>query len=224
MPATIDAVRVIILFIIPGFICQRAISTTLSRRTQDVSLVIIEAITFSCVVYAVVGWIFFFAPLPSLGILQEHQSVWANIGTGALWIAFYFIVPILLGVGWAKLLHSNLLERILDFLKMPHINPYPRAWDYHFSRQKQAWVVVRLTDNTMLGGYMGPRSFVSSYPDPEDIYIETAYTVDEKGKLSERPAEGNAGVWIQGSQIKSIEFIDLPEEDETDATGKQTQQ
>jgi hypothetical protein len=215
MPATIDAVRVLILFIIPGFICQRTISTTLSRRAKDASLIIIEAITFSCVEYAIVGWIFFFVPLPSLGILQQHQTVWQNIGTALLWVAFFFLVPVLLGVGWAKFLHGKWLPKLHEKLNLPSVNPYARAWDFYFSKRKPAWVIIRLLDDSFVGGFMEEDSLVSSYPDPEDIYLEKAYTVSKDGTISADPISKTGGVWVNGSQIKCIEFIAVDEKDIT---------
>lgn len=137
MPATIDAVRVIILFIIPGFITQTVIGSTLSRRTRDASQTTVEAIVFSCIIYALGGWAFFVVPLPSLGFFTENLDFGEIVKDGLIWVGFFFVLPILFGFLLSSLAHRRWLG-IHNFFGLPSVSPQPRAWDFYFSQGKQA--------------------------------------------------------------------------------------
>ena len=97
------------------------------------------------------------------------------------------------------------------------------AWGCCFGRRKQGWVWVTFNDGTMIAGFWGTQSFASSFPSPEDIYLEKVYQVNENGVLSEAPLPDSGGVWIQGNQIKFMESIDIPEGESDHASPETTQ-
>ena len=213
MPATTDAIRILILFIIPGFITQSTIRTVFPRRDREASIVVIEAIAYSCLNYALFGIVFLYAPLPSLGILQEHLSAEENVRDGLVWFFFFLVLPIVVGFAIAKARYSKKLPKFYRWLKLPFVNPYPRAWDYcFFDKTDPRWVTVKLADGTNIAGLMQDGSLASSYPEGEDIYLEKVYTFNQDGAISEEvPRTG--GIWISGDQIKCIEFLTINKED-----------
>lgn len=54
----------------------------------------------------------------------------------------------------------------------------PKAWDHFFrNRRKACWVLVHLKGGGLVGGVFSKNSFASSYPDPEDLYLEEVWQV-----------------------------------------------
>ena len=54
--------------------------------------------------------------------------------------------------------------------KAPH--PIKMPWDFVFKQRQWYWVIVELKDGTKVGGKYAEHSFTSSYPAPEQIYLE----------------------------------------------------
>lgn len=80
------------------------------------------------------------------------------------------------------------------------------AWDFVFSQRQWHWLIVELTDGKRIGGKYAGNSFASSYPAPEQIYIEECWHLDEHDTF-DRPRGGTAGILIASSQIKTVEFF-----------------
>ena len=206
MPENLDAIRVIILFIIPGFISQYIIGSSIPRRHQSANGVLLEAILFSCINYALFGWPLLLAPGVYPKLIEQH-AVWVLVG----WATVLLITPIGIGLIFSWLINKQKLTGLYGLLGLRYTDPIPRAWDYYFGQRKQGWVRVTFNDGTMIAGFLGTQSFASSFPSPEDLYLEKVYQIDENGVLSDEPLPGSGGVWIQGNQIKFMEFINIPE-------------
>ena len=58
-----------------------------------------------------------------------------------------------------------------------------KPWDYVFSRRQAYWVIVHLRDGRKIGGRFDRKSFASSYPADEQIYIEEVWRLDEDGRV-----------------------------------------
>lgn len=206
MPKDFDAIRVLILFLIPGFISQSIVAASIPRQRREANETILEAIVLSCINYAVFG-----LPLlvPSLYREFVEPRLWL---TWVLWALVLFVAPVWWGFLFAWLLHTRAYTAVFRRFGVPYREPAPRAWDHYFSQQRQGWLRITCTDGSMIAGFMGARSFASSFPAAEDLYLEAVYHVDEGGVLAAGPVPESDGVWVQGSQIRSIEFLSLTEE------------
>ena len=206
MPVKFDAVLILILFIIPGFISQYLIGSSIPRRQQGTNEVILEALLFSCINYAVLGWPLLLLPSLYPAFIATHAALML-----IAWLIVLFVAPVGWGLLFSWLIQHQKFTGLYSLLGLRYTDPMPRAWDYYFSQGRQGWVRVTLTDGTMIGAFMGTASFASSFPSLEDLYLETVYEVDERGIFAPEPIPNSGGVWIQGNQIKFIEFIALPE-------------
>ncbi len=72
--------------------------------------------------------------------------------------------------------------------------------------------MITFNDGSKIAGFLGPNSFVSSFPNDEDIYIEEVWTLDDQGKIKEIVKE-TKGVLIRHENIKIIEFFEYKEYD-----------
>ena len=160
MPTDLNSVIIIILFIIPGFICEWAFSLLVTRKQREATNLILESISLSCLYYGLFSW----AVILTLPLYESHKIWFGLISFGLL-----FVGPIIIGIVLAKTMLSKRFRWLQKWLGI--ISPIPKAWDSYFSRGIPCWVLITLNDGTKIGGFWGPNSFVSSFPSPEDIYI-----------------------------------------------------
>ena len=86
----------------------------------------------------------------------------------------------------------------------PH--PVAKPWDFIFQQRKQYWLILYLKDGSQVGGRYGLKSFASSAPADEQIYLEEVWLVE--GGVLQRAVKGSAGILVGASEISHIEFFD----------------
>lgn len=118
----------------------------------------------------------------------------------AITIAGAMLVALLLAV----IKQRKITDKLLLKMRINTIHSTSTAWDYYFSKQKAAFVIITLMDGTTLRGWFSSDSFSSSDSKERDIYIEKGYRLNEIGAW-ELDTESN-GVYISKGQIKYIEF------------------
>jgi hypothetical protein len=84
--------------------------------------------------------------------------------------------------------------------------PTPTAWDKAAPSLGGHWIRVRLDQGKWIGGWYGNRSFVSTYPEPRDLYIEDQHHVDADGTIGPQ-VDGTAGVWLAIKDDQVVEWI-----------------
>ena len=84
------------------------------------------------------------------------------------------------------------------------------AWDYVLSKGDPYWVIVTLKDGGEVAGFYGKKSFASSSPESQDIYLEERWEMNGDGGL-ERLRTDSGGVLVAANQIRSIEFFRVNE-------------
>ncbi len=181
-----------IAFVVPGFIAIKAYELLSPSRYTDSSKQIIDAISYSCLNYAILLCPIYLVETSKLSESNPH-----------LYISFYFFVmfvfPIILVLGWKYL---RQLEYIQKFV--PH--PTQKPWDFVFSKRLAYWVTVTLKDGQKVAGMYGPNSFASSAPAEEQLYLEEYWLLKEDGGF-DRPVHQTAGILILSSEIVSVELM-----------------
>ena len=187
----LDKLYLFILFVVPGFIALKTYELCFPNIQKDSSKQLIDAVTYSCVNYA---FMFLFIRWVEMSELKtQHPN---------LYVLFYFFVifisPILLVLSWRKVRSTNLVQS-----KAPH--PTGKPWDYVFSQREPYWVKVTLKDGQTLGGLYSSKSFASSNPEPEQIYLEQTWVLNEDGSF-ERAKNDTAGILILSAEISHVEL------------------
>ncbi|TDF37415.1 hypothetical protein EYS14_14790 [Alteromonadaceae bacterium M269] len=189
-----DKLFLFVAFVIPGFISIKAFELFHPANTRDGSKQIVDAVTYSCVNYALLL-------LPIFWI--ENNKIYEC--SPYLYVCFYvvvlFVAPLLWAFLWKKLRESQAFQN-----NAPH--PTQKPWDYVFSQRKSYWVIVTLKDNMKVAGKYSSNSFASHAPSPEQIYLEESWELNGDGGF-ERPHNESAGVIILSSEISYIEFFKL---------------
>jgi hypothetical protein len=86
----------------------------------------------------------------------------------------------------------------------------PTAWDRMFQNRGSCFVRVRLRDGAWAGGWYGSRSYATSYPQPAEVFLQTAWIMDSDGRFV-RPINRSAGLHVRASDIDMLELL-LPTE------------
>lgn len=187
----IDKLALFLAFVIPGFISIKAYQLAFPGTERATSDQLIDAIAYSSINYALLIF-----PIISIesGELQESCKF--------LYYLFYvfvlFVAPIIWVFIWKYL-------RTRDFFQRNAPHPTAKPWDYVFSQRKPYWVKVTLKDGTIIAGRYADKSFASSAPAPEQIYLEETWMLNDKGAF-ERAKNSTAGVIVLSDEISHIEL------------------
>ena len=187
-----DKLLLFIVFVIPGFLSIKVYQLIFPGTDRPASAMLIDAIAYSCINYSILSApIYFFSK-------SEVTSLGYNL-------FFYFCVLFLFPVIWV-VIWKYIRTRKFFQKNAPH--PTFKPWDWVFEERESYWVKVILKDGTIIGGKYSNKSFTSSAPAPEQIYLEETWILDEEGTFI-RKKNQTKGVIILNSEISHIELREL---------------
>ena len=85
------------------------------------------------------------------------------------------------------------------------VNPTKSAWDSFFSKRESYYVIVTLKNGKRIGGKYGLNSYSSTYPNPEGLYLEEVWKLNDKNGFDEI-VDQTEGILIAENEISTIEF------------------
>lgn len=198
-----------IAFVIPGFISLKVYEAFSLQPQRDSSQQLINAIAYSCVNY---GLLLF----PILRVEESSLQVSRPTLYSLFWMMVVLVAPILWpSVMWLLRKHS-FMQRLL-----PH--PIGKPWDYVFKKRQRYWAIITLKDGRRIGGRYDSKSFVSSAPHAEQVFLEEAWVLNADGGF-ERPRDGTAGIIVLGSEIVTVEFFAITDEGQHVGQGQNNKQ
>lgn len=204
VPGDVPQLLIFLIFVILGSVYQ-AVRSRLRGPTpddQDVTNKLLRAIAFSAglnALYAVFlgRWLLRFAErAPADPRLAGLVGFALMVGIPSL---FAFTDAWRLRRGWT-------LRATYD--------PTPQAWDFMFKDRESCFVRVRTKEGQWVGGWFGPNSFASSYPEPKDLYIESAYLMQPDGSFGDRQTS-TLGIYIRCTEVDIVEFVGAAPEEES---------
>jgi hypothetical protein len=207
MPADAIALLIVLLFAVPGFITRTLIARSIPRQQGDAQQWVVEVVLFGAVSFLITTVAYSIVagtrnePLPDLAHFPPHDP--PLIVAAVVYAAGFMVLPAV--IGYVLVTAYELMPARL--MGVRHVDAAPRAWDYFFSQGRPCLVVATLMDGTKVAGYMGTNSFAASFPSGEDLYLERQFYVED-GIVTGQPILNGEGIWIQGSQIKFLEFYE----------------
>jgi hypothetical protein len=178
-----------IAFVIPGFISMKVYGL-LSPGDRDNSFKqVTDAVAYSCIDYALLSWAIYL-------IAANDTPVYLRAG---FCLFALFIFPVILAYAWDRLRATKWFQA-----RAPH--PIGKPWDYVFGKHEPYWVIATLKDGTKIAGRYGGKSFTSSAPDREQIYLEETWVLNADGGF-ERAKGQTAGTIITSTEIASVELF-----------------
>ncbi len=194
----LQVLSVPIFFVAPGVVATTVYSYLIPSERKKLADYLVELVTFSMFYLALFFWLI---------TLLYQRSVQSNpLLFDLLVLLTVFVIPALLGWLASYLLQARWLRRLVKLV----VHPVPLSWDYIFSRDKSYWVKFYLKTGEKVGGYFSTKSFASSYPDPQEIYVEEVWRLDENDTLTEMVVS-TAGGFVKAEDCKFIEFLKVEE-------------
>lgn len=188
-----DKIALFLTMVVPGFVSLKVWDSLVPSERRDFGKSLVDAVVYSAINFALLFWLVGYVNTPDL-----FQRAPVGYITGNFLLLFVF--PVL----WPMVL-LWLMRR--PFVSKFVVNPIQKPWDYVFAKREPVWVIVHLRNGGVIGGRFGSKSFASSYPAPEQIYIEEIWALDEK-RAFVSCIERTKGVIVLGEDILAIEFFE----------------
>jgi hypothetical protein len=180
----LNNIELLLFFVAPGFISLKVWGILTSAPRFRLSESLMEAVVYSS-----------FNFLALIGFFDKLKSFNSILAYGV----FFIICPII----WPGAVYCIAKIRVVK------TRITPTSWDHYFNEGEDCFVLIHMKDNEeMIGGLFSGKSFASSYPEKEDLYLEELWKVDENGKFMEK-VESTNGLLVNFDEIKYIEFFRL---------------
>jgi hypothetical protein len=200
MPTTVGSVLLLIAFVIPGFVFHRLIGFSIPTRPRETSYLVLDSLAVSCVNYALLSPLVWLLVRP--GFASNHP-----ISAAAGCLVVLFISPLLLAFVATRHIDSPRARWLRRALRIIH--PVPKAWDYFFRQGRICWILATLRDGRVVAGLYSTNSFASSYPDEEDLYLETLCKLSPDGEIIGVIPESQGAI-LRMSDVLLLEFYNSP--------------
>lgn len=225
MPNLLQSILTITLFLIPGYIAARITFKhgALSQNNQHYFILVVALMGMlnhlvcypytASIVYELSA---FYGVIKKASPATLYLEIWN--GRVFWWFVFaVFVLPIILGLIFSFMLTLRFMQPLLNLFGLDSIQRTTQAWDLAFTRDNGAyWIIARLKDGSVVGGYYGKKSFVSLSPYQPDIFLETEYQMVNEGVDFGDKIPYSKGVWVKGDQIHSLHFYRVEIEGEGD--------
>ena len=193
MPTSINALIVIVLFLMPGFVARSVLSSIYPTSEPSETRLVLTAIALSCANYAIWSWLLI---LTWRDRWYEHSAFLA-----ALAVLILLLSPVLGTLAAVKISHTDKFRKVRQQFGIRH--PSPKAWDYFFARGVACWVIATLKSGRVIGG---------SFPAAADLYIEKLCNMSPDGRVTSIASLTLGGI-IRMEDVQLLEFFEYePEE------------
>lgn len=191
----LEKLYLFIIFFIPGFISLKIWSLIVPTENRKTSDYFFDIISYSAINFAALFWLIYI-------IIKNEYALCVNI---ILTIIVLLVAPVLWPIIISWILKSGKLKGKI-------VHPTPKAWDFFFSQGEPCFMLIHLKSGKYIGGLYSGKSFASSFPHPEDIYLEEVWKVDEQGKFKNK-IESSKGILINREFINYIELFEVINEE-----------
>lgn len=229
IPSSATQLLVMLVLVIPGFVYQAVRIRIVGRKPGDTDLA--TRVLRAIVVSTLFALSYVFVVGPEITTAAQAQAEVAGHPRRSALLGFLaaFAIPafsaILLNRKQINLkFDRTLLLHPIKTIRAEEWTRYdqsPSSWDFAFERSSVGFVRVRMTDGTWVAGYYGTTSYASSHPDPRNLYLETAYSVDSTGEIGD-PITNSAGVVIDCTNALLIELIKIDDVDDAEPEDDQS--
>ena len=224
MPETWAQATVILALVVPGFIyrASRQSITGPDPEEREFGARILRSIAATAVFAGI--YTLCFGPFIRDYVLAPSKALSDIRVIGLLFIVFALLIPWLAArvryyittsawYGWAIVWIRRRLKLRRGF------DPTPSAWDFAFGRSTASWVRVRYADGRWIGGWFGDQSYASSFPNPQEIYVQEGWVIDDEGKFT-NILHAPGGMIIRCANAVSVDFTPVKSDTGREATDK----
>jgi hypothetical protein len=189
-----DKLVLFVAFVVPGFVALKTYELLVPRAARDSAQQVIDAVAYSCINYALLFW-----------PIYEVQAHGIATSSPRLYALFYAFVLLLAPVSWACLF---VWLRNSQFFQSSLPHPTGKPWDFVFGQRQPYWVIVTLKDGRKVAGRYDSKSFASSAPAPEQLYLQEAWVLNADDGFDRSRSE-TAGILVLASDVVTIELFEV---------------
>ncbi|MFF4102029.1 DUF6338 family protein [Streptomyces sp. NPDC001903] len=213
VPGTLQQLTILLILVLPGVFYQAVRehlrgSVAAEQEPQNRLVRAIAAGALLDTVYAVaagpwlVGLLTGDGAGPLAGVMRRPRQA----GLAALLL----VVLVPSAIAWAETAWGRRRRRA-------RYEPTPTAWDALFRDRGACFVRARLKSGLWVGGWLGPRSAVSAFPQQGDLYLQSQYRMAPDGRFLGRVPD-TGGVYLRAADIDVLEVLLPPEPRQPDTT------
>jgi hypothetical protein len=206
----INSFILFIAFFIPGFVAQKTYSLFYTSETPSANQTVINAVAYSCINYGLFSPILYFELASYL-----YSPTTYEFALRPLFVFFLlFICPILVSLFYVFVPNVSreipCLRGLMKYIRYP----VPKPWDYVFRDQSQFYkVIMEFSDGKRIGGLYQDKSFTSSFPEDEQIYLEEVWEIKDHKFIRKIP--DSKGILASSKDLKFLELYEMHEEELT---------
>lgn len=208
IPASWVQVLILVSGVVPGFVYQIARRALRGPAPDeaDITIRILRSVATS----ALFAGIYFVALGKWLVAALQVHSYYDPRKTAVAALFLVLVVPWLSARVIYYVSTSAKVVRLREMLvRKLHLrrsyDPTPTAWDFAFRDREPGWIRVLSDEGRWIGGWFGPMSFASSYPNSRELFIEISYEMDSDGRFT-GAVSGEQGVYIRCDNVLLVEF------------------
>jgi hypothetical protein len=209
LPISLDQpagqILAVVFFLIPGLNATWIIERLAGRTPIGSPERFFRAVGLSTLIYTLASpWLLRLAQRAA-----GHRPVWPFepvIGFALL----VFVAPVVLGLGWTQIRRNEWARSIAR--RLTPIDPSPTPWDYVFARDQALMIRLKLRGGELIGGYFGPDSTASFYPEQQDIYVEQVWQLGGDGTFLQ-PLVGSRGILVRRDDVEVAELLIAPRDE-----------
>lgn len=213
MTQTVEAILVVAIALLPGAIYLWSVESVVGGWWLDLSDRLYRFVAWSLVLHV--------ALVPLTYAVWTHTVMDAQWQTSfgrflVLWLALIAYIAIPFAAGkfiaghWRR--GSKWALHIVG-------DPAPSAWDHLWGSVEAAWVRARMKEGYWIGGLYadaGFPSYASGFPNSPDLYLATAYVINQETGDFQRDDEGRpeptgSGILIRWEDVEVLDIV--PETD-----------
>jgi Family of unknown function (DUF6338) len=187
----------VVAYVLPGLLMVEVRSLSAKSRLAPISKESIFSFLIVTVLYLFV--------LLAFGIPLQSRSSISALQLSTL-LQYFVFAPAVLGLVYGLLERYGVVQRVLARIEINVPLPFSRVWLEIFSDIPEGtFLIVVLKDGTMYNTMVTRETRFSSDPAEPDLYLGQTYSLSEW-----EPSKPQRGVFIPGSEIRSIEVIRTP--------------
>lgn len=180
-------------FVVPGVVARVVYDLQIPSERRNFADDAVGLVSFGVIHFALFYWVF--------ELLAAGPLSGSRLATQAVLLAAIVVVPAVEAICVARLLKLRTLRGLT-------LHPTPKPWDFYFGRGEPCWVILRMKEGPPIAGYFGVNSFASSFPHPEQLYIEDLWHIDSEGRFLAKIPQ-TKGAIISLAECGAIEFFQV---------------
>lgn len=188
-----DKLALFLIFFLPGFISMKMYDLMVPGAPKEASKSFLEAVSYSTLNFASLFWLI--ALIQTNDFYQKHFILYCLAV-----ITIMVVVPACWPFVYLKFASWRPIARHFT-------NPIQKPWDYVFGKRTPYWIIVHFKNGLRVGGRFDTKSFASSNPAGEQIYLEEVWTLDKEGRFVKK-VDRSRGIIVMQDEIRAVEFFE----------------